>query len=129
MHSLYCIILGTFFLFACSGSSEPKEIPSSSNINLRDSLYVSSENEQNQATNRIEKKYGAQWDFCDCVKKNDSIDKVIKKNKLTDQELEVILKRADVIDKKCKLFLTDLQSKNPSDRSRHQAKVKSCLEN
>lgn len=78
---------------------------------------------------RIEGKYGIQWDFCDCVKKNDSIDKLLKNQSLSDSELDKVLKRADEVENKCKILLTDLKSNKPSDRQRHQEKVKACLEN
>ena len=67
-------------------------------------------------------------DFCDCVKKNDSIDKLLKNNTLTDAELDNVLKSADEVENKCKLLLTDLKSNKPSDRERHREKVKDCLE-
>jgi hypothetical protein len=84
---------------------------------------------QHENKSRIEKKYGSQWDFCDCVKKSDSIDKVLKKSALSEAETTKLLLRADEVEKKCKLFLTDLQSKKPADRAAHQAKVKACLNN
>ena len=61
------------------------------------------------------------------MKKSDSLDKVLKKSTLSDKETEKLLLRADEVEKKCKLFLTDLQSKKPNDRAAHQAKVKACL--
>ena len=80
-------------------------------------------------SHRIQKKYGAQLDFCDCVKKHDSIDKVLKTSNLSNEETDKLLQRADFVEKKCKLFLTDLKSMKPADRLKHQAKVKSCLDN
>ena len=112
-------------LFSCSQnneSTENEERLSTNNSNL------SSSNSGQENLDRIQKKYGIQWDFCDCVKKNDSIDRLLKKQKLSDAQLEEILLRADEIDKKCKVLLTDLKSNKPMDRAKHQAKVRECLE-
>lgn len=104
-----------------TSSKNTTSIPNQSKI-------VDSTSQDNNAA-RIEGKYGKQWDFCDCVKKNDSIDKLLKNQSLSDSELDKVLKRADEVENKCKILLTDLKSNKPSDRQRHQEKVKACLEN
>ncbi len=113
--------LSLLVLFSCSQNED----------NTRNSDKIisnASSNAESENLDRIEKKYGTQWDFCDCVKKNDSIDRLLKQQKLSDNQLNKILERADEIDQKCKVLLTDLKSNKPSDRAKHQKKVKECLE-
>jgi hypothetical protein len=75
----------------------------------------------------ITQKYGEQWDFCDCVVKGDSLDKALKNEKLSDQELDKLLKRFDEIDKKCQAFKIIDPSRTPKERAIHEKKVKKCL--
>jgi hypothetical protein len=117
------ILLSVLFL----GCTETVNSSKNATTNSNNSKNVDTLN-QRKEINRIVEKYGVQWDFCDCVKKNDSIDKLLKNQKLTESELDVVLLRADEIEKKCKLLLTDLKSNKPSERQRHQEKVKACLE-
>ena len=121
---MYLLILSTTLFFGCSESVNSTKNATSNAINTKN---VDTLNQQEEK-DRIVEKYGVQWDFCDCVKKNDSIDKLLKNQKLTESELDAILLRADEIEKKCKLLLTDLKSNKPSERQRHQEKVKACLE-
>jgi hypothetical protein len=123
MRKLFSVFTA-LFLLSCESTDNalPKSVGSTNEKNAS----ANSNHTENQ--DRIEKKYGAQWDFCDCVKKNDSLDKILKKTALSDAETELLLIRADEVEKKCKLLLTDLQSKKPSDRAAHQAKIKACLE-
>ncbi len=78
-------------------------------------------------TSQIEKIYGEQWDFCDCVIKNDSIEKAIF---ATDDEaqLDLILERMIVVDQHCKELLTTPNT-TPDDRAKHERKVNRCLRN
>jgi hypothetical protein len=115
-----CLVIGLFSCDSTNNSDSKKTVSSTENLTKLDTL-------QRENKSRIEKKYGAQWDFCDCVQKSDSLDQVLKKKTLSDVETEQLLLRADEIEKKCKLFLTDLESKKPADRAAHQAKVKACL--
>ncbi len=117
------ILLSVLFL----GCTETVNSSKNATTNPKNSKNIDTLS-QRKEINRIVEKYGVQWDFCDCVKKNDSIDKLLKNQKLTESELDVVLLRADEIEKKCKLLLTDLKSNKPSERQRHQEKVKACLE-
>ena len=74
----------------------------------------------------IEKKHGQQWDFCTCVLKNDSINKAFMK-KLSDEAFDELSLRFDVIDAKCKAFLAQNPNQTPSDRAKHEKKVRDCL--
>ncbi len=121
---LYIFTITSVLFFGCSESVNSTKNATSNAINTKN---VDTLNQQEEK-DRIVEKYGVQWDFCDCVKKNDSIDKLLKNQKLTESELDAILLRADEIEKKCKLLLTDLKSNKPSERQRHQEKVKACLE-
>ena len=122
MRKLFSVFTA-LFLLSCESTDNalPKSVGSTNEKN------ATSNSNHTENQDRIEKKYGAQWDFCDCVRKNDSLDNVLKKSTLSDKETEKLLLRADEVEKKCKLFLTDLQSKKPNDRAAHQAKVKACL--
>ena len=73
----------------------------------------------------IEKKYGVQWDFCDCVVKNDSVNKVLE-TAGDDADYDAILARMDVIDQHCKGMLATPNT-TPEQRDRHARKVRKCL--
>ncbi len=75
----------------------------------------------------ITQKYGEQWDFCDCVVKGDSLNKALKNEKLSDQELDKLLKRFDEIDIKCQAFKIIDPTRTPKERAVHEKKVKKCL--
>ena len=74
---------------------------------------------------QIEKVYGEQWDFCDCVVKNDSIEKAIFATD-DDAQLDLILARMEVVDQHCKELLTT-HNTTPDDRAKHERKVNRCL--
>ncbi len=76
-------------------------------------------------TTIIEKKYGEQWDFCDCVVRNDSVNTAIME---TDDEaqIDLIITRMDTIEKHCKEMLTTPNT-TPDERARHERKVNKCL--
>lgn len=123
--SLFEILILTFILVSCSEIDDgSKEVSTKNNQTEKSEIDI-----QNDDKKRIIQNYGEQWDFCYCVKKNDSIDKLLKNQTLSDSELDIILKEADEIENKCKVLLTDLKSNKPSDRQRHQEKVRACLEN
>ena len=75
----------------------------------------------------IEAIYGEQWDFCDCVVKNDSINKVVEKAG-DDADYDAIFARMDTIDAHCKTMLTT-PNVTPEERERHERKVRKCLRN
>ncbi|MDA7804170.1 hypothetical protein N8987_06305 [Crocinitomix sp.] len=97
-------------------------------INPIDTLQVDSAgyvNEEEALTTQIEKVYGKQWDFCDCVVKNDSVNKAIMETE-DDDEFELISARMEVIDQHCKELLTTPNT-TPDEREKHERKVKKCL--
>ncbi|MBK7129298.1 MAG: hypothetical protein IPM74_07710 [Crocinitomicaceae bacterium] len=74
--------------------------------------------------NEIEEKYGVQWDFCDCVVKNDSIEKAIMETE-DEAQIDLILLRMEEVDKHCKTLLTQPNT-TPEQRDRHARKVRKC---
>jgi hypothetical protein len=84
--------------------------------------------EQKENLAKIEKKYGEQWGFCECVVANDSIDKAVKN--VVDFETpqaEKLLERFDYVSKKCQAFLGMDANRTPEERIKHEKKVKRCL--
>jgi anion-transporting ArsA/GET3 family ATPase len=74
---------------------------------------------------KIEKKYGEQWDFCTCVHKNDSINRAAQLP-MNEKQADKFMKRWEEIDTKCKAFLTN-PSTTPEERELHAKKVAACL--
>lgn len=83
---------------------------------VNDSLALNSE---------IEKKYGVQWDFCDCVVKNDSIEKALFETE-DEAQIDKILVRMDEVDQHCKTMLNQPNT-TPEQRDKHARKVRKCL--
>jgi hypothetical protein len=75
--------------------------------------------------NEIEQLYGEQWDFCDCVVKNDSIEKALMATE-DDAQIDLILVRMDEVDQHCKSMLAQPNT-TPEQRDRHARKVRKCL--
>jgi len=75
----------------------------------------------------LEKTYGMQWDFCDCIRKTDSIQKVIDNaGEISDNDFDKIMSRFEEIDQHCKALITS-PNKTPEERKAHERKVKNCL--
>lgn len=85
--------------------------------------------EKKESIRRIERKYGEQWDFCDCVRKGDSVNKALKVGNLSDKKLDQLMCRFDEIDKKCQAFKIMDPHRTPEDRELHEKKVRDCLNN
>jgi hypothetical protein len=83
--------------------------------------------ERTELKQKIEKKYGEQWDFCECILKNDSINKAFK-NKLTPEQEDKLIDRWDFVETKCK-ELTTYANTTPEERAIYQKKVSNCLKN
>jgi hypothetical protein len=75
---------------------------------------------------KIEKQYGPQWDFCTCIRKNDSLNKSLR-DALLDEEFDKLLERADFVEFKCQAFLVINVDNTPEDRVRHKKRVEECL--
>lgn len=97
-------------------------------INPLDTVAVDSAgyiDEDNALTSQIEKKYGEQWEFCDCVVRNDSVNTAIMETD-DDGQIDLIIARMDTIEKHCKELLTTPNT-TPDERARHERKVNKCL--
>jgi hypothetical protein len=95
---------------------------------LVDSNYVDTGGYVNDTLaiqNEIEEKYGVQWDFCDCVVKNDSIEKALMETE-DDKQIDLILVRMDEVDQHCKTMLNQPNT-TPEQRDKHARKVRKCL--
>lgn len=128
--------VGMLLFFSCTNGESKYdivEIEEEGNLTIEavDSIeidtteYVSEVVEKNEIKKEIEKKYGKQWDLCDCVKKNDSIQKVIEKMGDED-DFDPVFARMEEIDQHCKEMLT-IPNTTPEDRQKHQKRVKDCL--
>lgn len=91
-----------------------------STLFMDDSGYV---DEDLETENIIEAKYGEQWDFCDCVVKNDSVNKASMEE---DADIDAIFERMEVIDQHCKGMLATPNT-TPEERTKHERKVNKCL--
>lgn len=80
-----------------------------------------------EAHEEIVKKYGTQWDFCTCVQKNDSVNKAMLADGVSDEKMDQLFERSSQIDEKCKGLLIQPNA-TPEDRAKHEIKVKKCLE-
>lgn len=78
------------------------------------------------AHKEIVKKYGIQWDFCTCIVKNDSVDKALQADHLSDDDFDILFERSEFIDNKCKGLLIQPNA-TPEDRQKHEKKVNKCL--
>ena len=85
--------------------------------------------EAEEVEKEIEKKFGKQWDFCDCVVKTDSVNKALEKmDGLTEEESNKLFDRWDEVDLHCKELIT-APNTTPDERAKHKRKVKKCLRN
>lgn len=106
--------------------NEPIETTSDLPDSLVKDGYVE---ETKELASVIEKKYGVQWDFCDCIVKSDSINKVMSDLEgVSDDEIDLVFARWEVIDKHCKELIT-APNTTPDERKRYSRKVKKCLKN
>jgi hypothetical protein len=141
----YLSLLGLLFIFSCNSSTSNNEdlinetdttiveidttiVEIDTTSVLDDSLqqagYV---DESEEVEKEIEKKFGKQWDFCDCVVKNDSINKVFENaDDLSDEEFDAAFARMEEIDKHCKELIS-APNTTPDERARHKRKVRKCL--
>ncbi|MDX1446770.1 hypothetical protein [Lishizhenia sp.] len=76
----------------------------------------------------IEKKFGLQWDFCNCIKAIDSIEKALESETTAESDFDFLLQRSDYIDSKCK-EITATPNNTVEEREIHFKKVQNCLNN
>lgn len=76
----------------------------------------------------IEKKYGEQWGFCECVVANDSVNNaLIATTNFEGTKFDKLMERSDYVTQKCQAFLSMDANKTPEERLKHEKKVKKCL--
>lgn len=85
---------------------------------------VSKDQKENHA--KIVKRFGEQWDFCNCIIALDSITDAFEAPKLSDKQAEKLMERWDYVDKKCK-EVTTYDNTTPEERMRHEKRVAKCL--
>lgn len=135
------------FLFSCSDG--PKKEKDDKDKSDADSTLVDDESEDDtldlksdykmdnvdpkarkefkQNLAQIEKKHGIQWDFCECVAANDSINKALQIPDLPDAKLDLLIDRLTIVEEKCQAFLVQNPNVTPEERDRHEKKVRDCL--
>lgn len=76
---------------------------------------------------QIEKEFGEQWGFCECIIRNDSVQKAFQNPNISDAEFDALDARSTVIANKCKAFLVQSMNQTPEERYEHKKKVNDCL--
>lgn len=139
---IFCLTAVLFTFSACKGDGEttPGDLTETDTLTVDtvmvdtlsveaiDTVQVDSAgyiDEEAALTTQIEQQYGEQWDFCDCVVKNDSANNAIFETD-DDAQLDLILARMEVIDQHCKEMLTSANT-TPEERQKHERKVNKCL--
>ena len=139
--SLLVYFILTLLIVSCSGEKNDSEIQknkkneidttSSSKVPEIETKkivkVIDKKTEKKEVHAKIVAKYGEQWDFCNCVVKNDSINTALEKT-LTDKQTDKLMARWEYVDTKCKEFLTTPNT-TPEQRAKHEWKVKQCLKN
>jgi hypothetical protein len=139
MKTILILLFGFFLLNSCVNSSEneedlndqnQEELAEPQNVeealmmqNQKDTSTTGSE-EFKEIKKKIEKEYGTQWDFCNCVYLNDSLDRYVKKGGEIDDKF---MNRFDEVEKHCKSFLVMDGNRTPDERAAHDRKIQKCL--
>lgn len=137
---LFYSVLFLIFIASCNSnenthSDEQEQIDLVDSLDvvvgeISDSLSNTEVKEMTENLKQIEKKYGQQWGFCECVIANDSVNEAI--TDLVDFEgvaFDKLMERSDFIQKKCQAFLSMDANKTPEERMKHEKKVRDCLKN
>lgn len=139
MKKIFPIAIFALILFACNSNQETKKEVSKKNdttnidTTVVDTSSMSEDSleaqgydvkEDEKIEENIEKKYGEQWDFCNCIFKNDSVNKALET--ATDAQVDQIIARMDEIEKHCKTMLT-VPNNTPEERAKYKRKVNKCL--
>jgi hypothetical protein len=140
MKTVLILIFGLFLLNGCINSSdnetelvdeeqldgiqEPQNVEEALLMqNQKDTSTTGSE-EFKEIKKKIEKEYGTQWDFCNCVYLNDSLDHFVKNGGDIDDKF---MDRFDEVEKHCKSFLVMDGNRTPDERAAHDRKIQKCL--
>lgn len=139
MKTTLSLLLIGLLLVACNLKEDNKEPTSVSDTTTVDTTIVEVDTlsddtleaqgydvkEDEKIEENLEKKYGEQWEFCDCVVRNDSINKALEQD-LTDAQMDKLMARWDIVDKHCKKMLT-APNTTPAERNAHKRKVSKCM--
>ena len=106
-------------------TNQLKDTTQLSEEELKEQGYSIESEEEDKIMKELNKQ-AVQWDFCDCVVKNDSVQKAIET--ADDNQIDAIFARMEEIDKHCKHLLT-APNTTPKERNAYQARVKKCLRN
>jgi hypothetical protein len=140
IHSMQKIMVFLFVSLVFGGCKNPESEECASDLkpdslevvqevngdNLLNTNQSKSEKENQSNHLKIVEKYGQQWDFCNCVRANDSINHASQGN-LTESEATKLMQRWEEVEVKCKEFLTN-PNRTPEQRKRHAQKVAKCLQ-
>lgn len=134
MKNIYLIFLFSSLLYACNSSEKSSKNGVKDTIALdtnrsetKKSRKQSADDELLESEEFIVNKYGKQYDFCTCIRLNDSINS-IDMIAFSDNELTDFINRWDEIDQKCKNVILQANA-TPEQREKHRLKVKKCLNN
>lgn len=141
--------LSFLLLVACTSQSDPVEdmvvtdpdqIEKDSISRLEDSLdqMITSDYDMSMVDERkrkdfkenliqIEKEFGEQWNFCDCVVKKDSASKALLEEGISDEHFDKVWARSEFIDSKCKAFDVQGDQRTPEERAKRDKNIKDCL--
>lgn len=134
IYTIFIILVGV----ACKPGKEKPDPDTDIAIIEQDStdLFVATDTSKTEVKEfkenleKIEKKYGEQWGFCECVVANDSVNEALMNLEDFDSpEFDKLNSRSDFIMKKCQAFLGMDANKTPEERALHEKKVKKCLKN
>lgn len=131
------------FLFSCNSNETDLEVEEKetmdeklsdttdfNEVEIQDTLghveAFSEDEDLRESQKKIKEEFGTQWDFCTCIVKNDSVDKAIGGEDVTDADLDFLLERLEFIDENCKGMLIQPNS-TPEERNAHDKKVRKCL--
>lgn len=76
---------------------------------------------------QIEKEFGEQWNFCECVVKKDSASKALLEDGISDEHFEKVWARSEYIDNKCKAFDVQGDQRTPEERAKREKNINDCL--
>ena len=138
INEFFSILLLSLLVISCN--SEQKKMPKKDKEEVVDTLQLALIKDLDTAKKqseikefkenlvKIEKKYGEQWGFCECVVANDSVnDAVLKLVDFETPQAEKLLERFDYISQKCQAFISMDNNKTPEERAKHEKRVKNCL--
>lgn len=140
IHLFFIISCVTFLLFSCGNEKNTDVIVEDKKEEVIDTITSQMMAEIDTTKKKheikefkenlkvIEKKYGEQWGFCECVVVNDSVNNaLIATTNFEGAKFDKLMERSDYVTQKCQAFLSMDANKTPEERLKHEKKVKKCL--